>query len=80
MMRPKSTPRKWQIIVDLSFPLGASVNAGIPRREYLGVPHWYRLLSVAELVARLIGKGHGAYIWSTDVSQAYCQLRADPLA
>ena len=74
MTRPKSTPGKRRIIVDLSFPSGASVNAGIPRREYLGVPHVYRLPSVADLGARLVGQGRGAYLWSADVSRAYRQL------
>ena len=67
MTRPKSTPRKQRIIVDLSFPQGASVNTGIPRREYLGIPHSYRVPSVADLGARLVGQGRGAYLWSADV-------------
>ena len=49
MTRPKSTPGKRRIIVDLSFPPSASVNVGIPRREYLGIPHSYWLPSIAEL-------------------------------
>ena len=71
---------KHRIIVDLSFPPGASVNFGILRRECLGAPHSYSLPSVADLARHLIEQGQGAYIWSADVLRAYRQLRSDPLA
>ena len=54
MMRPKSMPSKLCIILDLSFPPRRSVNAGIPRREYLNISHYYRLPSVARLERRLV--------------------------
>ena len=63
MTWPKFMLGKWRIIMDLSFTPGASVNAGIPRREYLGVRQSYRVPSVAELGARLVGQGRSAYIW-----------------
>ena len=80
MTRAKSTPGKRRIIVDLSFPKGASVNSGIPRREYLGLHHSYSLPSVSRVGDRLRLLGRGAYVWSVDVSRAYRQLRADPLS
>ena len=66
--------------MDLSFPRGRCVNAGIPRRQYLGVSHAYSLPSVSEVGDRLKDLGHGAYMWSANISRAYRQLRADPLS
>ena len=80
MTRPKSTPGKRRIIVDLSYPAGRSVNAGIPRKEFLGRPHSYSLPSVSTIGERISSLGRGCYMWSADISRAYRQLRADPLA
>ena len=80
MTREKATPDKRRVIVDLSYPAGYSVNAGIPRREFLGEPLLYSLPTVSMVGDRLRTLGHGSYIWAADVSRAYRQLRADPLA
>ena len=79
MMGPKSTSGKHRIIVDLSYPPDRCVNADIPRRKYIGVPHSYRLPSVEDLGRRIVKQGRVAYMWSADVSRAYHQLQANPL-
>ena len=80
MTREKADPSKRRVIVDLSYPKGKSVNAGIPRREYLGRPWSYSLPTVSQVGARMAGIGKGTYLWSADVSRAYRQLRTDPLS
>ena len=80
MTRPKSTAGKRRIIVDLSYPRGKSVNTGIPRREFLGKVQTYTLPTVSMVGDRLRTLGTNSHIWSADISRAYRQLRADPLA
>ena len=80
MTREKTNSSDRRIIVDLSHPKGASVNSGIPRREYLGEPQSYTLPAVSNVADRIRSLGTSAYIWSADVSRAYRQLRADPLS
>ena len=80
MTREKSTPGERRIIVDMSHPKGASVNSGIRRREYLGLPHTYSLPAVSRVGDEIQKIGSGAFLWSVDVSRAYRQLRTDPLS
>ena len=42
--KPKA-PHRW-VIIDLSFPQGQSVNAGIPKDQYLGTPFILKLPTV----------------------------------
>ena len=64
MTRPKSTPGKRRIIVDLSYPRWRSVNAGIPRREFLGQHQTYTLPTVSMVGDRLRSLGEGCHMWS----------------
>ena len=80
MTRDKSTPGERRVIVDMSHPRGASVNSGIPRREYMGVPHTYSLPAVSSVGDEIRLAGSGTFLWSVDVSRAYRQLRTDPLS
>ena len=49
MTRPKKNSTKKRIIIDLSFPHGKSVNTGIVKGYYLGLPFNFSLPSVATL-------------------------------
>ena len=66
--------------MDLSFPLGKGVNAGITKGFYQGRPFSFTLRSVTTLTDRLISLGLGSYLWSADLSRAYHQLRVCPLS
>ena len=59
-------------------PSCGSGNAGIPKREYLGIPHSFRLPCVADLGKRLVQQGQEAYLWSANVSRPYRQLQVHP--
>ena len=39
MSRPKKNSEHRRIIMDFSFPIGLSVNSGIPKDTYLGTPY-----------------------------------------
>ena len=80
MTRPKKNSVNRRVIVDLSWPRGRSVNAGIRRGHYQGRPRTYTLpniMDAAEEVARI---GSGAFLWCADLARAYRQLRCCPLS
>ena len=80
MTRPKKNSTKNRIIVDLSFPLGKSVNSGIKKGFYLGKSFNFSLPSVSMLTDQLIQLGPQAWIWGADLARAYRQLRVCPLS
>ena len=80
MTRPKKNSSKRRVIVDLSYPGKASVNAGIRRGQYQGVPFNYRLPGVTDLADEVSRLGPACYMWCVDLARAYRQLRACPLS
>ena len=62
--KPGATSRR--VIVDLSFPHGASVNAGVEPDMYLGSD-------------KVIQLGQGSLIYKTDISRAFCHIKIDPV-
>ena len=75
MTQSKNNSLSKHIIMDLSFPLGASVNAGIEKGFYQGIPFSFMLPSVTMLIDRLVHSGSTAFLWCADLSRAYWQLR-----
>lgn len=67
-----------RIIVDLSFPVGQSVNSGISREVYLGHEINLSFPSIDAFVALVRSKGKGALMYKRDLSRAYRQLPIDP--
>lgn len=59
MTRPKKSADSRRVIVDLSWPVGASVNSSIPRDTYLNVPYKLRLPTVDDLVKLILHHGTG---------------------
>ena len=80
MTRPKRNSNSRRVIVDLSYPGAASVNAGIRKGQYQGVSTRYTLPSIADLAARVAQLGTSSYLWCADLARAYRQLRACPLS
>ena len=80
MTRPKKNSSKRRVIVDLSYPGKASVNAGIRRGQYQGTPYNYRLPGVTDLADEVSRLGPACYMWCADLARAYRQLRACPLS
>lgn len=75
---PKRGSDKRRVIMDLSFPPGRSVNAGISSVEYLDVPFRLRLPGIDRLCDFVRAKGPGCLIFKTDLQRAYRQLPVDP--
>ena len=66
------------MVVDLSFPQGCSVNAGIATDTYLGEEFKQRLPGVDALLDIIRLKGRHCHLFKLDLSRAYRQLRIDP--
>ena len=79
MSRPKRQSSLRRTILDLSWPIGYSVNSGIPTDTYLGEPYKLHLPTIDDLVQLVLQQGHGCYLYSHDISRAYRQIRCCPL-
>ena len=78
MTRPKKATDERRVILDLSYPLGEGVNAGITKNCLEGRYQAYTLPSIDDLVQHVRIMGSGAWLWKADLSRAYMQLRLDP--
>ena len=70
MSRPKPNSERRRVIVDLSWPLGSSVNAGIDKTSYLGSAFSLTFPTVDHITTELTRLGRGALIFKVDVSRA----------
>ena len=75
---PKRCSEDRRIIVDLSFPLGNSVNSTIPKDSYLGEPTELKFPTVDALIAMIKRKGRGCALFKRDLQRAYRQIPVDP--
>ena len=73
--KPNSDTRR--IIVDLSWPRGESVNAGV-EKPLFGVDFKLIFPSIDDLTKELTKIGKGAHIFKVDVSRAFRHLNVDP--
>ena len=79
--KSKHNTAQRRIVLDLSFPPGASVNDGIPKESYLGEDVTLEYPSVdklAEMLVDCVKKGGKPWMLKRDLSRAYRQLRVDP--
>ena len=75
---PKDSADERRVIVDLSWPAGASVNDGISKDVYLGKTinlHYASVEQVCDMVNEI---GPGAMIYKRDLRHAYRQVAVDP--
>ena len=79
MTRPKRDSDKLRVILDLSYPLGCSVNSSIPVEALDGAQFKLRLPAPSALAASIRSLGPGCDMFKVDLSRAYHQLRSDPL-
>lgn len=80
LTRPKKEEGRRRVIIDLSFPEGEGVNAGILKNIYEGEPLQYTLPTVLDMCTEIARAGRGSWLWKCDLERAYRQLRIDPLA
>ena len=75
----KSDTTDRRIILDMSFPVGSSVNDTIEKNQFLGEPFYLRYPGVDDLVKLVKLKGRGCALFKRDLKSAYRQLlRVDP--
>ena len=79
MTRPKKDSLRRRVILNLSWPAGASINEGIDSDRYVDGPASISLPTVAYMESRLLQLGRGAFLYKTDLARGYRQLRVDPL-
>ena len=79
MSREKKDSDKRRIILDLSWPEGASVNAGIDNDYYLENIYDVHLPTIDLMERRVLELGRGCYLYKTDLSRGYRQLRIGPI-
>ena len=72
---PNSVHRR--VIIDLSWPLDESVNAGVPADKYLGTEFVLIYPSVDNITQEVLWLGEGCKI--LDVSRAFRHVSIDPL-
>jgi hypothetical protein len=77
MTRPKKDSDSLRIIVDLSYPEGQSVNDGIPTSNPT-TEKQFTLPTIATLIKKVQNHGQCCWLWKSDLSRAYRQLRLDP--
>ena len=79
MSRAKPNSDRRRVIIDLSWPLGASVNAGIDKTSYLGSPFSLTFPTVDDITDQLTRLGRGALLFKVDVSRAFRHVKVDPV-
>ena len=65
----KYQPGKWRLILDLSSPVGHSVNDGIPKE-----PFSVQYMKVDDVINGIMSLGRGSLLAKFDVESAYCNV------
>ena len=71
MTRHKPNSERRRVIIDLSWPLGASVNSGIDKNTYLDAPFTLTFPTVDDITSELKRLGRGALLYKIDVSRSW---------
>ena len=67
-----------RVIVDLSFPHGHSVNAGVQSDTYLGTPFLLTLPTIDNITNKVKQLGKGCHLYKIDLSRAFRHVKLDP--
>ena len=79
MSREKPDSDNRRIIIDLSWPLGASVNSFTTSNVYLNTVYKLQYPTIDNIISTLIKLGPGTLLYKVDLSRAFRQLRIDPI-
>ncbi|XP_071177827.1 uncharacterized protein [Mytilus edulis] len=75
---PKKDTIERRTIMDLSFPIGTSVNDGIPKHTYMGDPFTLHYPATDHLVQLINEKGPNCLLYKVDIKRCYRWLPVDP--
>ena len=78
LTREKPGANSRRVIVDLSFPHGASVNDGVDPDTYLSSEFLLTLSSIDYITNKVLQLGKSSLIYKVDISRAFCHIKIDP--
>ena len=78
MTREKPGAHHRRVIMDLSFPAGESVNAGVDSEQYLGSKFLLTLPTIDTITNKLVKLGKRALLYKIDISRAFRHVKIDP--
>ena len=67
-----------RVIVDLSYPDGFSVNAGVNSDKYLDTPFILTLPTIDNITQKVKENGKGSMLYKIDLSRAFRHVKIDP--
>ena len=67
-----------RVIVDLSYPEGISVNAGVDSDTYLQTPFLLTLPTLDNITQKVKENGKGSLLYKIDLSRAFRHVKLDP--
>ena len=67
-----------RVIVDLSYPEGMSVNAGVNSDTYLETPFLLTLPTLDSITQKVKENGKGSLLYKIDLSRAFRHIKLDP--
>ena len=79
MTRPKPKAVHRRVIIDLSLPANASVNAGVSSDSYLGTKFLLTLPTIDEVTKKVRQFGKGSLLFKIDISRAFRHIKIDPI-
>ena len=78
MTREKPNAPNRRVIIDLSWPKNASVNAGVDKNSYLGSEFSLTFPTIDDITKELVKIGSGCHIYKIRISRAFRHLKIDP--
>ena len=78
MSRDKPDSSNRRIIIDLSWPMGASINSFTAANHYLTTVYKLQYPTIDNITEHLNSLGEGSQLFKIDLSRAFRQLRIDP--
>ena len=78
MSREKPDSPHRRVIIDLSFPHGTSVNAGISKDIYLDTPFTLKLPTIDNITRQIKTLGRCCQLYKVDISRAFRHVKLDP--
>ena len=78
MTREKSHSAKRRVIIDLSWPKHASVNAGVDKDSYLGTDFALTFPTVDDITQEIKLLGKGCHLFKVDISRAFRHIKINP--
>ena len=78
MTRDKPDSPHRRVIIDLSFPHGNSVNAGIAKDIYFNTPFILELPTIHNITNQIKSLGRGVKLYKVDISRAFHYVKLDP--